>query len=101
MGNPGQANYAAAKAGLIGFSKSIARELASRNITVNVIAPGYIATAMTENLPAAAADELAGNIPLKRLGSPDDVAAAAVYLSSEEASYVTGEVLNVSGGLYI
>ena len=101
MGNAGQANYAAAKAGLIGFSKSIARELASRNITVNVIAPGYIATAMTENLPAAAADELAGGIPLKRLGSVDDVAAAAVYLASEEAGYVTGEVLNVSGGLYI
>ena len=101
MGNPGQANYAAAKAGLIGFSKSIARELASRNITVNVIAPGYIATSMTENLPDAAAAELTNNIPLKRLGAVADVAAAAVYLASEEAGYVTGEVLNVSGGLYI
>jgi 3-oxoacyl-[acyl-carrier protein] reductase len=101
MGNPGQANYAAAKAGLVGFSKSIARELASRNITVNVIAPGYIATAMTENLPQAAADELSSQIPLGRLGAVDDVAAAACYLASEEAGYVTGAVLNVSGGLYI
>jgi len=101
MGNPGQANYAAAKAGMIGFSKSIARELASRNITVNVIAPGYIATSMTEDLPAAAADELASSIPLKRLGTAGDVAAAALYLASEEAGYVTGEVMNVSGGLYI
>jgi 3-oxoacyl-[acyl-carrier protein] reductase len=101
MGNPGQANYAAAKAGLIGFTKSIARELASRNITANVIAPGYVVTAMTENLPEAAAGELAANIPLKRLGSPDDVAAAAVYLASEAGGYVTGEVLNVSGGLYM
>lgn len=101
MGNPGQANYAAAKAGLIGFSKSIARELASRNITVNVIAPGFIATSMTENLPEAAADELASKIPLNRLGTTDDVAAAAVFLASDQAGYVTGEVLNVSGGLYI
>jgi len=101
MGNAGQANYAAAKAGLIGFSKSIARELASRNITVNVIAPGYIETSMTEKLPEAAANELADSIPLGRLGSPDDVATAAVYLASEAAGYVTGEVLNVSGGLYI
>jgi 3-oxoacyl-[acyl-carrier protein] reductase len=101
MGNPGQANYAAAKAGLIGFSKSVARELASRNITVNVIAPGYIATAMTENLPEAASSELSSQIPLGRLGTVDDVAAAACYLASEEAGYVTGAVLNVSGGLYI
>jgi 3-oxoacyl-[acyl-carrier protein] reductase len=101
MGNPGQANYAAAKAGLVGFSKSIARELASRSITVNVIAPGYIATAMTEDLPEAAAGELSSQIPLGRLGTIDDVAAAACYLASNEAGYVTGEVLNVSGGLYI
>jgi 3-oxoacyl-[acyl-carrier protein] reductase len=100
MGNPGQANYAAAKAGLVGFSKSIARELASRNITVNVIAPGYIATAMTENLPEVAAEALSSQIPLGRLGTVEDIAAAACYLASEEAGYVTGEVLKVSGGLY-
>jgi 3-oxoacyl-[acyl-carrier protein] reductase len=101
MGNPGQANYAAAKAGLIGFSKSLAKELGSRNITVNVVAPGYIETAMTAALGDDARSKLQGAIALARLGTVDDVAAAVVYLASEEASYVTGHVLNVSGGLYI
>ena len=101
MGNAGQANYAAAKAGLIGFSKSLARELASRNITANVVAPGFIETAMTEALPEATRKELFDRIPLGRLGRSEDIATAVVYLASEEASYVTGQVLNVSGGLYI
>jgi 3-oxoacyl-[acyl-carrier protein] reductase len=101
MGNAGQANYAAAKAGLVGFSKSLARELASRNITSNVVAPGFIETAMTEVLPEATRKELFGRIPLGRLGRSEDVACAVVYLASEEAAYVTGQVLNVSGGLYI
>jgi 3-oxoacyl-[acyl-carrier protein] reductase len=101
MGNAGQANYAAAKAGLIGLTKSLARELGSRSITVNAVAPGYIETAMTANLPAAAREELAGSIALKRLGTVDDVASAVLYMASEEAGYITGHVLNVSGGLYI
>ncbi|HMB53575.1 MAG TPA: 3-oxoacyl-[acyl-carrier-protein] reductase [Thermoanaerobaculia bacterium] len=101
MGNVGQANYAASKAGLVGFAKSLARELGSRSITVNVVAPGYIATAMTEGLGEKARDELTGAIALRRLGTVDDVAAAVLYLASEEAGYVTGGVLNVSGGLYI
>jgi 3-oxoacyl-[acyl-carrier protein] reductase len=101
MGNAGQANYAASKAGLVGFTKSLARELASRNITVNVVAPGYIRTAMTEQLSESSRDELQASIPLRRLGEPLDVAAAVGYLVSEEAGYVTGHVLNVSGGLYI
>jgi 3-oxoacyl-[acyl-carrier protein] reductase len=101
MGNVGQANYAASKAGLIGFSKSLARELGGRGITVNVVAPGYIATAMTADLPEVGRRELTDAIALKRLGTPADVAAAVLYLASEEASYVTGQVLNVSGGLYI
>ena len=101
MGNPGQANYAAAKAGLVGFAKSLARELGSRNITVNVVAPGYIVTAMTDKLPEAAREELVGQIALKRLGTVDDVAAAVLFLVSEEGGYVTGQALNVSGGLYI
>jgi len=101
MGNAGQANYAAAKAGLIGFSKSLARELGSRNITVNVVAPGYVQTAMTEKLPEAAREELTGSIALKRLGAVDDVAWAVLFLASEEAGYITGDILNVSGGLYI
>ncbi len=101
MGNAGQANYAASKAGLIGFSKSLARELGSRNITVNVVAPGYIETAMTDAMPAAAREELSGAIPLKRLGGVDDVAWAVLFLASQEGGYITGHTLNVSGGLYI
>jgi len=101
MGNAGQANYAASKAGLIGFTKSLARELGSRSITVNVVAPGYIETAMTEALPETAKDGLAGAIPLQRLGTVDDIAAAVLFLASEEAGYITGHALNVSGGLYI
>ncbi len=101
MGNAGQANYAAAKAGLIGFSKSLARELASRGITANVVAPGFIETAMTESLPETTRAEMFDRIPLGKLGRPEDVACAVAYLASEEASYVTGQVLNVSGGLYI
>jgi 3-oxoacyl-[acyl-carrier protein] reductase len=101
MGNAGQANYAASKAGLIGFSKSLARELGSRNITVNVVAPGYIETAMTEKLPAEAKEGLEGAIALKRLGTVDDVAWAVLFLASEEGGYITGHTLNVSGGLYI
>jgi len=101
MGNAGQANYAAAKAGLIRFSKALARELGSRSITVNVVAPGLIETAMTASLPEQAHADLVAGIALKRLGQVADVAAAVLYLASEEASYVTGHVLNVSGGLYI
>ncbi len=101
MGNVGQANYAASKAGLIGFSKSLARELGGRAITVNVVAPGYVETAMTANLPESAVKALSESIVLRRLGSARDVAAAVLYLASDEAAYVTGQVLNVSGGLYI
>lgn len=101
MGNPGQANYAASKAGMIGFTKALARELGSRNVTVNVVAPGYIVTAMTEVLPEKGRQELESVIALRRLGSVDDVAAAVLYLASEEAGYVTGHVLNVSGGMYM
>lgn len=100
MGNAGQVNYAAAKAGLVGFSKALAREVAARNVTVNVVAPGFIATAMTEKIPEKNREELTGAIPLMRLGSVEDVAAATVFLASEEAGYITGHVLNVSGGLY-
>ena len=101
MGNAGQANYAASKAGLIGLTKSIARELASRNITCNAVAPGFIATAMTEAMTEEARQSLFAQIPLGRLGTPEDVAAAVAYLASDEAAYVTGHVLNISGGLYI
>jgi 3-oxoacyl-[acyl-carrier protein] reductase len=100
-GSAGQANYAASKAGLVGFARSLARELGSRNITVNVVAPGYIETAMTESLPEASRESLTGSIALKRLGTVDDVAAAVLFLASEEAGYITGHTLNVSGGLYI
>ncbi|MEP6800875.1 MAG: 3-oxoacyl-[acyl-carrier-protein] reductase [Acidobacteriota bacterium] len=101
MGNAGQANYAASKAGLIGFTKSVARELASRNITCNAVAPGFIATAMTSKMTEEARQTLSAGIPLGRLGEPSDVASAVAYLASEEAAYVTGHVLNVSGGLLI
>jgi len=101
MGNAGQANYASAKAGLIGLTKSIARELGSRNVTCNAVAPGFITTAMTDRMTAEARETLSAQIPLQRLGSPEDVASAVAYLASEEAGYVTGTVLNVSGGLYM
>lgn len=100
-GNAGQANYAASKAGLIGFTKSLAAELASRNITVNAVAPGLIDTDMTRAVSAAAHEEWAARIPLKRLGTPDDVAAAVEFLASDEASYITGHVLAVNGGMYM
>ena len=101
MGNPGQANYAASKAALIGFTKSVARELASRNVTCNAVAPGFIRTEMTDKMTDAAREALTGQIPLGRLGGPDDVAAVVAFLLSEDAAYVTGTVLNVSGGLYM
>ena len=101
MGNPGQANYCASKAGLIGLTKSLAREVASRQVTVNAIAPGFIDTEMTRSLPGEARERLTSQIPLGRLGTPDDVAAAAVFLLGPGAAYITGEVLNVSGGLYM
>jgi len=99
MGNPGQANYAAAKAGLIGLTKTTARELASRGITCNALAPGLIETDLTADLPAAASQALTSLTPLGYAGSVDDVAAAAVYLASDEARYVTGQVLGVDGGI--
>jgi 3-oxoacyl-[acyl-carrier protein] reductase len=100
-GNPGQVNYAAAKAGMVGFSKSLAREVASRNITVNVVAPGFIETDMTRALDPQQVERLRSQIPLSRLGTPADIAAAVVFLSSEAGGYVTGETLNVNGGLYM
>jgi 3-oxoacyl-[acyl-carrier protein] reductase len=98
-GNPGQGNYAAAKAGLIGMSKSLAAEVASRNITVNCIAPGFIATAMTDALTADQKAALLGRIPAGRMGDANDIAAAVVYLASEDAAYVTGQTLHVNGGM--
>jgi len=100
-GNPGQANYAAAKAGMIGFSKSLAREVGSRGITVNVVAPGFIDTDMTRGLGEAQRDALTAQIPLARLGKPDDIAASVAFLCSAGAAYVTGETLNVNGGMYM
>jgi 3-oxoacyl-[acyl-carrier protein] reductase len=101
MGNAGQTNYAAAKAGMIGFSKSLAREVGSRNITVNVVAPGFIVTDMTASLGEAQKTALLGQVPLGRLGSPEDIAHAVAFLASPEASYVTGETLHVNGGMYM
>jgi 3-oxoacyl-[acyl-carrier protein] reductase len=100
-GNPGQANYAASKAGLIGFAKAVAQEVASRNITVNVVAPGLIETDMTRGIASDARESWAGRIPLRRLGAPADVAAAVCFLASDEAAYITGQVLAVNGGLYM
>jgi 3-oxoacyl-[acyl-carrier protein] reductase len=99
-GNAGQANYAASKAGIIGFAKSVALEVASRGITVNVVAPGMIETDMTRAIAERARDEWESRIPLKRLGTPDDIASAVCFLASDEASYITGQVLAVNGGMY-
>jgi 3-oxoacyl-[acyl-carrier protein] reductase len=101
MGNAGQANYAAAKAGLIGFTRSLAREIGSRNITVNVVAPGFVETDMTRALGEEARAALQGQVPLARLGQPEDVAAAVAFLASPDAGYITGETLHVNGGMYM
>ena len=101
MGNPGQVNYVSSKAGIIGFTKALAREVASRNITVNAIAPGFIETNMTNEMGEKVKDELQSNIPLKRLGSVGDVAYGVLFLAAKEAGYVTGHVLNINGGMYM
>lgn len=100
-GNIGQANYAASKAGVIGFTKSLAQELGSRNIQVNSVAPGYIDTSMTESIPQNIKDELIKKIPSGRIGSPEDIANTVVFLASENANYITGQVISVNGGLYM
>jgi 3-oxoacyl-[acyl-carrier protein] reductase len=100
-GNPGQANYVASKAGLIGLTKSLAQEMASRNITVNAIAPGFVDTDMTAVLSQELKDQMLAHIPLKRFGKPEDIAAAVKFLVSDDASYITGAVLNVNGGMYM
>ena len=100
MGNPGQANYCAAKAGLVGFSKSLAQEIGSRGITVNVVAPGFIETDMTRTLSDEARQALLGRVPAQRLGQPEDIAAAVAFLVSPEAGNISGETLQVNGGLY-
>jgi 3-oxoacyl-[acyl-carrier protein] reductase len=100
-GNPGQANYVAAKAGLIGLTKAVAVEIASRNITVNAVAPGFIETPMTDALPDKVKEEVKTRIPLGRMGSARDVAAAIIFLASDEAGYITGHVLNVNGGMHL
>lgn len=101
MGNAGQANYCAAKAGLVGFSKALAKEIGSRGITVNVVAPGFIATDMTQALPEAARTALLAQVPSGRLGEPADIAAAVLFLASRAAGYITGETLHVNGGLHM
>jgi len=100
MGNAGQGNYAASKAGVIGFSKSIAREVAARGITVNCVAPGYISTAMTDKLPDEVKQAFLDLIPMKRFGSPEDVAQAVKFLLSDAAGYITGQVISINGGMY-
>ncbi|TRO82628.1 3-oxoacyl-[acyl-carrier-protein] reductase [Trichloromonas acetexigens] len=101
MGNAGQANYCASKAGLMGLTRSNARELARRNVTVNAVAPGFIATDMTDALPEKTREELAAQIPLERLGSAEDIAHAVVFLAQEKSGYITGQVLAVNGGMYM
>ncbi|KPJ70182.1 3-oxoacyl-ACP synthase [candidate division WOR-1 bacterium DG_54_3] len=101
MGNPGQTNYAASKAGVIGFTKALAREVASRGITVNAVAPGYIATPMTEKLPESIKKVFIDLIPIKRFGTPEEVAQAVKFLLSDEAAYITGQVISVNGGMYM
>lgn len=98
-GNPGQANYCASKAGMIGFSKSLAQEIASRNITVNCVAPGFIASAMTEKLNDKQKDAILGAIPMKRMGTGDEVASSVAFLASDEAAYMTGQTLHINGGM--
>ncbi len=100
-GNPGQVNYSAAKAGMIGFTKSLAQEVASRDITVNAIAPGFVDTDMTRSLPEDQRNLLLSRIPMQRLGSPDDIAAAVVFFASSAAGYITGQTLHVNGGMYM
>ncbi|MBO5239734.1 MAG: 3-oxoacyl-[acyl-carrier-protein] reductase [Lachnospiraceae bacterium] len=99
MGNAGQVNYAASKAGVIGMTKSLAKELGSRNVTANAVAPGFITTDMTDSLPEAVKEQMAKEIPLARMGQPEDVANAVVFLVSDQASYITGQVLHVDGGM--
>ena len=101
MGNAGQANYVASKAGLIGFTKVVARELATRNITCNAVAPGFITTAMTEKLTDQQKEQMASIIPMKRMGTAEDVARAVAFLLSEDASYITGQTISVNGGMYM
>jgi 3-oxoacyl-[acyl-carrier protein] reductase len=101
MGNPGQTNYAASKAGVIGFTKALAREVASRGITVNAVAPGYVTTPMTEELPEAIKKSFIDLIPIKRFGTPKEIAQTVKFLLSDEAAYITGQVINVNGGIYM
>jgi len=100
-GNPGQANYAASKAGIIGFTKAVAKELASRNITVNAVAPGYIETEMTSSLSEKAKETVISQIPMGNIGKPEDVASAVLFLASKGAAYITGQVIHVNGGMYM
>ncbi len=101
IGNPGQSNYVASKAGVIGFTKAVAREVASRNITVNAVAPGFIATAMTENLGEKVQEELLEKVPLKRMGTVEDIANGVLFLAAKESGYITGHVLNINGGMHM
>jgi 3-oxoacyl-[acyl-carrier protein] reductase len=101
MGNPGQANYSASKAGIVGFTKTVAREYAGRGVTVNAVAPGFIETAMTDVLPENVKEEMKKLIPLARFGKGEDIAHAAVFLASPESGYITGQVIHVNGGMYM